>query len=167
MTEFAPQFESQGSHLCWENICLPVRAEISNLSCGSNLKVFSTVGILSNWNRQFESQENRLCWENMCLSIRAEIYNLSYGSDLKVFLIIEILLKIPRGLKKKKKCQALQEARLVQNAFQVIYLLLGVFVLRTAFNNSEKRFTLNLTVKHIIKTWQLQKKVLFDVVKLW
>lgn len=81
----------------------------------------------------------------------------------------------------ENQCQALQEARLVQNAFQVIYLLLGVFVLRTAFNNSEKRFSVNLTVKHIIlskkktvkhiiKTWQLQKKkkkVLFDVVKFW
>lgn len=55
----------------------------------------------------------------------------------------------------------MQEARLEQNAFQVIHLLLGVFVLRIAFNNSEKRFTLNLTVKHIIKTWQLQKKSAF------
>ncbi|KAK9200440.1 hypothetical protein WN944_015637 [Citrus x changshan-huyou] len=39
-------FESQGSRLCWENLCLPVRAETSSLSCGTGLKVPPTVGAL-------------------------------------------------------------------------------------------------------------------------
>ncbi|ESR53987.1 hypothetical protein CICLE_v10023312mg, partial [Citrus x clementina] len=39
LTEFAPQFESQGSRLCWENLCLSVRTEISSLSCGTGLKM--------------------------------------------------------------------------------------------------------------------------------
>ncbi|KAH9771751.1 hypothetical protein KPL71_012805 [Citrus sinensis] len=43
---FAPQFESQGSRLCWENLCLPVRAETSSLGCGTGLKVSPTVGAL-------------------------------------------------------------------------------------------------------------------------
>ncbi|KAK9198416.1 hypothetical protein WN944_013600 [Citrus x changshan-huyou] len=46
LTGFALQFESQRSRLCWENLCLPVRAEISNLSCGTGLKVPPTVGAL-------------------------------------------------------------------------------------------------------------------------
>ncbi|KAK9220925.1 hypothetical protein WN944_009349 [Citrus x changshan-huyou] len=33
LTGFAPQFESQGSHLCWENLCLPVRVGTSSLGC--------------------------------------------------------------------------------------------------------------------------------------
>ncbi|KAH9771753.1 hypothetical protein KPL71_012805 [Citrus sinensis] len=40
------QFESQGSRLCWENLCLPVRAETSSLGCGTGLKVSPTVGAL-------------------------------------------------------------------------------------------------------------------------
>ena len=43
---FAPQFESQGSRLCWENLCLSVRAGISSLGCGTGLKVPPTVGAL-------------------------------------------------------------------------------------------------------------------------
>ncbi|KAK9175425.1 hypothetical protein WN944_027432 [Citrus x changshan-huyou] len=39
-------FESQGSRLCWENLCLPVRARTSNLGCGTGLKVPPTVGAL-------------------------------------------------------------------------------------------------------------------------
>ncbi|KAH9721635.1 Agamous-like MADS-box protein AGL19 [Citrus sinensis] len=46
LTGFAPQFESQGSRLCWENLCLPVRAETSSLGCGTGLKVPPTVGAL-------------------------------------------------------------------------------------------------------------------------
>ncbi|KAL9435671.1 hypothetical protein AB3S75_021859 [Citrus x aurantiifolia] len=57
LTGFAPQFESQGSRLCWENLCLPIRAEISSLGlpvragisslgCGTGLKVPPTVGTL-------------------------------------------------------------------------------------------------------------------------
>ncbi|KAL9439339.1 hypothetical protein AB3S75_024908 [Citrus x aurantiifolia] len=46
LTGFAPQFESQGSRLCWENLCLPVRAGTSSLSCGTGLKVSPTVGAL-------------------------------------------------------------------------------------------------------------------------
>ncbi|KAK9198874.1 hypothetical protein WN944_014060 [Citrus x changshan-huyou] len=38
LTGFAPQFESQGSRLCWENMCLPVRAGTSSLGCGTGLK---------------------------------------------------------------------------------------------------------------------------------
>ena len=43
---FTPQFESQENLLCWENLCLPVRAETFNLNCGTGLKVPPTVGIL-------------------------------------------------------------------------------------------------------------------------
>ncbi|KAK9175706.1 hypothetical protein WN944_027713 [Citrus x changshan-huyou] len=43
---FAPQFESQGSRLCWENLCLQVRAGTSSLSCGTGLKMPPTVGAL-------------------------------------------------------------------------------------------------------------------------
>ncbi|KAK9229594.1 hypothetical protein WN944_022557 [Citrus x changshan-huyou] len=44
---FSPtQFELQGSHLCWENLCLPVRAGTSSLGCGTDLKVPPTVGAL-------------------------------------------------------------------------------------------------------------------------
>ena len=46
LTEFAPQFESQGSRFCWENMCLPVRAGTSSLGCGTDLKVPPTVGAL-------------------------------------------------------------------------------------------------------------------------
>ena len=46
LTGFAPQFESQRSRLCWENLCLPVRAETSSLGCGTGLKVPPTVGAL-------------------------------------------------------------------------------------------------------------------------
>ncbi|GAY64524.1 hypothetical protein CUMW_234230 [Citrus unshiu] len=46
LTGFAPQFESQGSRLCWENLCLPVRARTSSLGCGTGLKVPPTVGAL-------------------------------------------------------------------------------------------------------------------------
>ena len=46
LTGFAPQFESQGSRLCWENLCLPVRARTSSLGCGTGLKVSPTVGAL-------------------------------------------------------------------------------------------------------------------------
>ena len=46
LTGFAPQFESQGSRLCWENLCLPVRAGTSSLGCGTDLKVSPTVGAL-------------------------------------------------------------------------------------------------------------------------
>ncbi|KAK9192780.1 hypothetical protein WN944_003473 [Citrus x changshan-huyou] len=42
----AVKFESQGSRLCWENLCLPVRAGTSNLGCGTGLKVFPTVRAL-------------------------------------------------------------------------------------------------------------------------
>ena len=44
---FAPQFESQGSCLCWENLCLSVRAGTSSLGCGTDLKVPPIVGVLS------------------------------------------------------------------------------------------------------------------------
>ena len=43
---FALQFESQGSRLCWENLCLSVRAGTSSLGCGTGLKVPPTVGAL-------------------------------------------------------------------------------------------------------------------------
>ncbi|KAK9229608.1 hypothetical protein WN944_022571 [Citrus x changshan-huyou] len=33
------QFESQESRLCWENLCLPVRAGTSSLGCGTGLKM--------------------------------------------------------------------------------------------------------------------------------
>ena len=46
LTGFAPQFESQGSHLCWENLCLSIRAGTSSLGCGTGLKVPPTVGAL-------------------------------------------------------------------------------------------------------------------------
>ncbi|KDO56142.1 hypothetical protein CISIN_1g040893mg [Citrus sinensis] len=46
LIEFAPQFESQGSRLCWENMCLPVRAGTSSLGCDTSLKVPPTVGAL-------------------------------------------------------------------------------------------------------------------------
>ena len=46
LIRFAPQFESQESRLCWENMCLTVRAETSSLGCGTDLKVTSTVGAL-------------------------------------------------------------------------------------------------------------------------
>ncbi|ESR37637.1 hypothetical protein CICLE_v10029596mg [Citrus x clementina] len=46
LTVFVPQFELQGSRLCWENMCLPVRAETSSLGCGTGLKVPPTVGAL-------------------------------------------------------------------------------------------------------------------------
>ena len=46
LIEFAPQFESQGSCFCWENMCLSVRAETSSLGCGTGLKVPPTVGAL-------------------------------------------------------------------------------------------------------------------------
>ncbi|KAK9209124.1 hypothetical protein WN944_001488 [Citrus x changshan-huyou] len=39
-------FESQESHLCWENLCLPVRVGTSSLGCGTGLKVSPTVGVL-------------------------------------------------------------------------------------------------------------------------
>ncbi|KDO63108.1 hypothetical protein CISIN_1g035341mg [Citrus sinensis] len=39
-------FESQESRLCWENLCLSVRAGTSNLGCGTKLKVSSTVRAL-------------------------------------------------------------------------------------------------------------------------
>ncbi|KAK9179948.1 hypothetical protein WN943_029154 [Citrus x changshan-huyou] len=32
-------FESQGSRICWENLCLSVRAGTSSLGCGTGLKV--------------------------------------------------------------------------------------------------------------------------------
>ncbi|KAH9679581.1 DNA repair protein recA [Citrus sinensis] len=35
-----------GSRLCWENLCLPVRAGTSSLGCGTGLKVPLTVGAL-------------------------------------------------------------------------------------------------------------------------
>ncbi|KAK9229235.1 hypothetical protein WN944_022194 [Citrus x changshan-huyou] len=40
------EFESQGSRICWENLCLPVRAGTSSLGCGTGLKVPPTVGAL-------------------------------------------------------------------------------------------------------------------------
>ena len=46
LTGFAPQFESQGSRLYWENLCLPIQAGTSSLSCGTGLKVPPTVGTL-------------------------------------------------------------------------------------------------------------------------
>ena len=46
LTGFAPQFESQGSRLCWENLCLLVRAGTSSMGCGIDLKVSPTVGAL-------------------------------------------------------------------------------------------------------------------------
>ena len=46
LTVFAPQFESQGSRLCWENLCLPVRAETSSLGYDTSLKVSPIVGTL-------------------------------------------------------------------------------------------------------------------------
>ncbi|KAK9178009.1 hypothetical protein WN943_027199 [Citrus x changshan-huyou] len=46
LTGFTPQFESQGSRLCWENLCLPVRAGTYSLGCGTGLKVPPTVGTL-------------------------------------------------------------------------------------------------------------------------
>lgn len=46
LTEFAPQFESQGSRLCWENLCLSVRVGTSSLGCGTGLKVSLTVWAL-------------------------------------------------------------------------------------------------------------------------
>ena len=39
LTGFTSQFESQGSRLCWENLCLPVRAGTSSLGCSTDLKV--------------------------------------------------------------------------------------------------------------------------------
>ena len=44
LTGFAHQFESQGSRICWENLCLSVRAGTSSLDCGTGLKVSPTVG---------------------------------------------------------------------------------------------------------------------------
>ena len=46
LTEFAPQFESQGSRICWENLCLSVRAGASSLGCGTGLKVPPIIGAL-------------------------------------------------------------------------------------------------------------------------
>ena len=46
LIEFAPQFESQGNRIYWENLCLPVRAETSSLGCGTGLKVPPTVEAL-------------------------------------------------------------------------------------------------------------------------
>ena len=43
---FAPQFELQESRLCWENLCLSVRAGTFSLGCGTGLKVPPTVGTL-------------------------------------------------------------------------------------------------------------------------
>ncbi|KAK9221835.1 hypothetical protein WN944_010264 [Citrus x changshan-huyou] len=43
---FIWKFESQGSRLCWENLCLPVRAGTCSLGCGTGLKVPPTVGAL-------------------------------------------------------------------------------------------------------------------------
>ncbi|KAH9715657.1 Receptor-like protein 6 [Citrus sinensis] len=39
-------FSVQGSRLCWENLCLPVRAGTSSLGYGTGLKVSLTVGAL-------------------------------------------------------------------------------------------------------------------------
>ncbi|KAH9711216.1 3-epi-6-deoxocathasterone 23-monooxygenase CYP90C1 [Citrus sinensis] len=34
-------FESQGSRICWENLCLPTRVGTSSLGCGTGLKVIN------------------------------------------------------------------------------------------------------------------------------
>ena len=53
LIEFASQFESQRSRLCWENICFLIRAETSNLGCGTSLKVPPTIKAPStSWLRQ-------------------------------------------------------------------------------------------------------------------
>ena len=46
LIEFASQFESQGSRICWKNLCLLVRAETFSLGCGTSLKMLPTVGVL-------------------------------------------------------------------------------------------------------------------------
>lgn len=46
LTGFTFQFESQKNYLCWENLCLPIRAGTSNLNYGMDLKVLPTVGVL-------------------------------------------------------------------------------------------------------------------------
>ena len=45
-TGFAPQFESQESRLCWENLCLSVQVGTSSLGYGTDLKVPPIVGAL-------------------------------------------------------------------------------------------------------------------------
>ncbi|KAL9435240.1 hypothetical protein AB3S75_021498 [Citrus x aurantiifolia] len=80
LIEFAPQFESQGSRLCWENLCLPVRAGTSSLGCGTGLKVPPT----------------GLCWENLCLPVRAGTSSLGCGTGLKVPPTVGALPRIPR-----------------------------------------------------------------------
>ena len=48
---FVPQFQSQESHIYWENMCLSVQAGITNLGCGMDLKVSPTVRALSKISR--------------------------------------------------------------------------------------------------------------------
>lgn len=58
LIEFVSQFESSKSHIYWENMCLPIWAEIANMSCGTGLKMHSTVGSLSKISRVQNKKKN-------------------------------------------------------------------------------------------------------------
>ncbi|KAK9219069.1 hypothetical protein WN943_007708 [Citrus x changshan-huyou] len=53
-------FESQGSRLCWENLCLSVRAGTSSLGCGTGLKTMQPdkmQKLLEMWRRNLRGQK--------------------------------------------------------------------------------------------------------------
>ncbi|KAK9232332.1 hypothetical protein WN943_022578 [Citrus x changshan-huyou] len=53
------EFESQGSRLCWENLCLSVRAGTSSLGCGTSLKTCQSSGQARNTSAFSQVAEDR------------------------------------------------------------------------------------------------------------
>ncbi|GAY35799.1 hypothetical protein CUMW_283340, partial [Citrus unshiu] len=73
-------YYTQGSRLCWENLCLPVRAGTSSLGCGTGLKT-GRDSIADKFDYIMQGKIYRISEEGSGANVKAEIY-VSFGGLL-------------------------------------------------------------------------------------